>query len=211
MLGERKGPAGWLGESPHLSTAPRKKGADLSGLTGQDSRRSSPFQAFSPWENLFPSCMLLPAPKPFQKTFGDWPVKSGVFARMLRCARSTAGSARPPPSRASPAGKSARSNVFLQILVLSQDFRTTSDLLPSQANSTPLLRGAVLSPGLGDGGGVSPPRIRWGCARGALEKQRRGSLRRARPAPRGGQSAAPGAGRERGAARSATLSAWHRA
>src|SRR6266508_1023015 len=112
MLGERKGPAGWLGESPHLSTAPRKKGADLSGLTGQDSRRSSPFQAFSPWENLFPSCMLLPAPKPFQKTFGDWPVKSGVFARMLRCARSTAGSARPPPSRASPAGKSARSNAL---------------------------------------------------------------------------------------------------
>src|SRR6266540_5841181 len=52
--------------------------------------------------------------------------------------------ARCRPSRASPAGKSARSNVFLQILVLSQDFRTTSDLLPSEANSAPLLRGAVL-------------------------------------------------------------------
>ena len=29
---------------------------------------------------------------------------SGVFARMLRCARSTAGSARPPPSRKPPCG-----------------------------------------------------------------------------------------------------------
>src|SRR6266540_5104856 len=91
---------------------------------------------------------------------------------MLRCARSGyrpsprlpgvggSGSARPAaasrraapgsfparcrPSRASPAGKSARSNVFLQILVLSQDYCPTSDLLPSEANSTPLLRGAVL-------------------------------------------------------------------
>src|SRR6266542_3074172 len=81
-----------------LSTAPRKKGADL----------------------------------------------SGAFARMHRCAQSTAGSARPPPSRALPAGKSARSNVFPQILVISQDWRPTSDLLPSQANSAPLLRGAVL-------------------------------------------------------------------
>ena len=52
---------------------------------------------------------------------------SGAFGRMLRCARSTAGSARPPPSRASPAAKFARSNVFLQILVLFQDFRLTSD------------------------------------------------------------------------------------
>src|SRR5688572_16188718 len=80
---------------------------------------------------------------------------SGAFARMLRCARSTAGSARPPPSRKPPlwgprgkgtvpAGKSARSNVFPQILGLSQDFRMTSDLLPSEGNSTPLLRGAVL-------------------------------------------------------------------
>src|SRR6266508_4182521 len=178
MLGERKGPAGWLGESPHLSTAPRKKGADLSGLTGQDSRRSSPFQAFSPWENLFPSCMLLPAPKPFQKTFGDWPVKSGVFARMLRCARSGyrpsprppgvggSGSARPPPSRKPPpwgprgkgtvpAGKFARSNVLplggteggehsFRSLLYPRICRLTSDLLPSEANSAPLLRGAVL-------------------------------------------------------------------
>src|SRR6266540_6039438 len=46
---------------------------------------------------------------------------SGAFARMQRCARSTAGSARPPPSRALPAGKFARSNVFLQILDMSQD------------------------------------------------------------------------------------------
>jgi len=38
---------------------------------------------------------------------------SGAFGRMLRCARSTAGSARPPPSRASPAAKFARSNVLL--------------------------------------------------------------------------------------------------
>src|SRR6266545_842759 len=75
----------FLHGSPRLSTAPRKKGADL----------------------------------------------SGVFARMTRYAQSPAGSARPPPSRKHPlwgprgkgtvpAGKSARSNVFLQILVLSQ-------------------------------------------------------------------------------------------
>src|SRR6266545_1996408 len=69
---------------------------------------------------------------------------SGVFARMHRCARSTAGSARPPPSRALPAGQSARSNTFHLILDISQDCRPTPDLLPSQANSTPLLRGAVL-------------------------------------------------------------------
>src|SRR5262245_25076681 len=37
---------------------------------------------------------------------------------MLRCARSTAGSARPPPSRASPAAKFARSNGLLRRLPL---------------------------------------------------------------------------------------------
>src|SRR6266540_7116647 len=79
---------------------------------------------------------------------------SGVFARMHRCARSTAGSARPPPSRALPAGKSARSNTILLILVMPRDCRPTSDLLPSEAlpvrpDATPLLRGAVLSTGTG--------------------------------------------------------------
>ncbi len=44
-----------------------------------------------------------------------------------------------------PAGKSARSNTLHLILDISQDCRPTPDLLPSQANSTPLLRGAVLS------------------------------------------------------------------
>src|SRR6266511_4049205 len=76
---------------------------------------------------------------------------------MHRCARSGyrpsprlpgvggSGAARPPPSRALPAGKSARSNTLHLILDISQDCRPTPDLLPSQANSTPLLRGAVLS------------------------------------------------------------------
>src|SRR6266545_4053621 len=84
---------------------------------------------------------------------------------MLRCARSTAGSARPPPSRKPPcgprgkgtvpAGKSVRSNVLplggteggehsFRSFFCPRISVPLRILLPSQANSAPLLRGAVL-------------------------------------------------------------------
>src|SRR6185436_3264870 len=66
------------------------------------------------------------------------PDLSGAFGRMLRCARSTAGSARPPPSRASPAAKFARSNGLLRrlpALILVSFLVVTS----FQANSGTLL------------------------------------------------------------------------
>src|SRR5262245_9834221 len=67
------------------------------------------------------------------------PDLSGAFGRMLRCARSMAGSARPPPSRASPAAKFARSNGLLRRLPLRYPSSFTSSYLPFQANSGTLL------------------------------------------------------------------------